>query len=328
MSKGKKSKPTPSSNRGLGRGLSALMQDVSPVVDTESGKVTEPKSMDMVKGDEPSVSEDIGTGKADSRAVSTIAIDQLERNPDQPRRYFDPEKLQELTDSISDKGVLQPILVRPLARKINHAKKHYQIVAGERRWQAALKAGLTAMPVLIRDLTDQEVLEVGVVENVQRADLNPIEEALAYRALIDQFERTQEDIAGAIGKSRPHIANMLRLLTLPKRAQEFLQQGKISTGHARAIIAAPDPVAMAEDIAAKGLSVRAAEDWVRRLKSDAKSLPKLKPEKDADTRLVETELMEALGLTVDLRHKSPDGELRIQYKTSEQLDEIIRRLMG
>jgi ParB/RepB/Spo0J family partition protein len=145
---------------------------------------------------------------ANQRGVSTVAMDQLERNPDQPRKYFDKEKLEELTRSISDKGVLQPILVRPLPRQSNHEKKHYQIVAGERRWQAALKAKLDAMPVLIRELTDQDVLEIGVVENVQRADLNPIEEALAYKALSEQFKRTQDDIAQAVGKSRPHVTNM------------------------------------------------------------------------------------------------------------------------
>jgi len=342
MSKDKKSKKTSlkRTERGLGRGLSALMQDISPV-ETKPSE-TAPKSK-AVKPLKPAVSEnsevnileanikvtpsDLET-KSLKKDVSILAMDQLQRNPDQPRRYFDPAKLRELTESIQDKGVLQPILVRPLPRKINHSKTHYQIVAGERRYQAALKAGLVSMPVLIRDLSDQAVLEIGVVENVQRADLNPIEEALAYRALVDQFERTQEDIAKAIGKSRPHIANMLRLLTLPKRAQEFLQQGKITTGHARAIIAAPDPVALAEIIVEKNLSVRAAEDWVRRLKTETQALPKVQQQKSADTRLVETELMNILGLKVDLRHKNPNGELRISYKSADQLEDIIRRLKG
>lgn len=297
--------------RGLGRGLSALMSDVN--IDITADPKTHKESATVKPA-------------AKDKDVASIAIDQLVRNPDQPRRYFDPEKLKELTESIRDKGVLQPILVRPVPRKINHAKKLYQIVAGERRWQAALKAGLDAMPVLIRDLTDQAVLEIGVVENVQRADLNPIEEALAYRALVNDFDRTQQEIAQAIGKSRPHIANMLRLLSLPRRAQEFLQEGKISTGHARAIIAAPDPVALAEDIAAKGLSVREAEDWVRRLKKTGHTPASVKPVKDADTRKVEADLTQLLGLKIDLRHKSPGGELRIIYKTSEQLDDILRRL--
>lgn len=317
-------KPSRAATRGLGRGLSALMSDVTPGLIQEN----ETESTASVKSTkEKQAKTKVETQETpDRRGVMTLAIDQLERNPDQPRRIFDTEKLAELTESIRDKGVLQPILVRPITRKINHSKKHYQIVAGERRWQAALKAGLDAMPVLVRDLSDQDVLEIGVVENVQRADLNPIEEAMAYRALVDQFSRTQEDIAKAIGKSRSHIANMLRLLTLPKRAQDFLQQGKISTGHARAIISAPDPVALAEDIVEKNLSVREAEDWVRRLKKEAHAPLVHKNIKDADTRKVETDLMAALGLAVDLRHKSPGGELKIKYKSSEQLDDLIKRL--
>ncbi len=299
-------------DRGLGRGLSALMQDVS---------ISEPPA--SVDRAQQATSE----GKAD-KGVSTLAMDRLERNPDQPRRYFDPEKLTELTQSIKDKGVLQPILVRPLPKRDTDSKLHYQIVAGERRYQAALKAGLSAIPVLIRDLSDQAVLEIGVVENVQRADLNPVEEAQAYKALMDQFGRTQEEIAGAIGKSRPHIANMLRLLHLPQRAQDYLREGKITTGHARAIIAAPDPAALAEDIAVKGLSVRAAEDWVRRLKQDGQAKPRPKEQKDADTQRVEQSLMDVLGLKVDLRHKRPGGELRISYKTLAQLDDLIARLKG
>ncbi len=326
-----KPKPTRSSARGLGRGLSALMSDITPAItNDEADDTTRTNSATQPVNQIASAAK--ATDNADTNAVANkrgminVSMDQLERNPDQPRRFFDADKLEELTESIRDKGVLQPILVRPLSRKLNHAKKHYQIVAGERRWQAALKAKLDAMPVLVRELSDQDVLEIGVVENVQRADLNPIEEAWAYKALSEQFHRTQDDIAKAIGKSRSHITNMLRLLTLPERAQEFLQQGKISMGHARAIISAPDPVALAEDIVEKSLSVRQAEDWVRRLKlsKEAPILPK--PIKDADTRKVETDLMEALGLVVDLRHKSPGGELKIKYASAEQLDALIKRL--
>jgi len=297
--------------RGLGRGLSALMSDISVVTEPQ----TKPKSTAKK-----------GKVKAESsRGVNVLNIDLLERNPDQPRRYFDKEKLKELTVSIKDKGVLQPILVREIPPRRKGAKTRYQIVAGERRWQAALKAGLTAMPALIRELSDQEVLEIGVVENVQRADLNPVEEAMAYKALQDQFKRTQEDIAKAVGKSRSHIANMLRLLTLPNRARDHLAKGKISTGHARAIIAAPDPVAMAEEIADKGLSVRQAEDWVRRVKSGGATKPP-KAMKDADTRKLEERLSDALGLVVDLRHKGPGGELRIKYRTADQFDHLLKVL--
>ena len=292
--------------RGLGRGLSALMSDISIVT-------------------EPALKPKAKVSEMPRRGVNVLNIDLLERNPDQPRRYFDKEKLKELTESIRDKGVLQPILVRELPAGRKNAKTRYQIVAGERRWQASLKAGLTSMPALIRELSDQEVLEIGVVENVQRADLNPVEEAMAYKALQEQFSRTQEDIAKAVGKSRSHIANMLRLLTLPNRARDHLAKGKISTGHARAIIAAPDPVAMAEEIADKGLSVRQAEDWVRRLKSSSGSKAP-KAMKDADTRKLEQELSEVLGLVVDLRHKGPGGELRIKYRTADQFDHLLKTL--
>ena len=310
-----------SKERGLGRGLSALMSDVSvaaipkeaePVKKATTEKTPKPVAKPAVQTD----------------GVTSLAIDQLERNPDQPRKYFDKDKLAELTQSIKDKGVLQPILVRPLPQKTSSKKRHYQIVAGERRWQAALKAKLDAMPVLIRELSDQDVLEIGVVENVQRADLNPIEEALAYQALSEQFKRTQEDIAQAVGKSRPHVTNMLRLLTLPKRAQTYLAKGKITTGHARAIIAAPDPTELADAIAEKGLSVREAEDWVRRIKAadgKSKSIP---AQKDADTRKVENDLSDILGLVTDLRHKGPGGELRIKYRTGRQLEDLIKRLKG
>ncbi|MEP3889145.1 MAG: ParB/RepB/Spo0J family partition protein [Hellea sp.] len=308
-----------SSERGLGRGLSALMSDVSltPAPKTEESKTKKSVKKTPNKTQSPS---------SNSRGVMSVAIDQLERNPDQPRKYFDKDKLAELTQSIKDKGVLQPILVRPLSKPSDSSKQHYQIVAGERRWQAALKAKLDAMPVLIRELSDQDVLEIGVVENVQRADLNPIEEALAYQALAQQFKRTQDDIAQAVGKSRPHVTNMLRLLTLPKRAQTYLAKGKITAGHARAIIAAPDPTELADAIAEKGLSVREAEDWVRRIKAAEGKTAKIPAQKDADTRKVENDLSDILGLVTDLRHKGPGGELRIKYRTGGQLEALIKRL--
>ena len=332
MAKDTKKKKAAAPTRGLGRGLSALMSDVS-VTGALAG--TESKAPAETKRKSNAVPSDIEkpTAPSNNRGVSTLAIDQILRNPDQPRRHFDKSLLQELTHSIADKGVLQPILVRPIPSrdKTESGKDIYQIVAGERRWQASLKAGLTSMPALIRELSDQEVLEIGVVENVQRAELNPIEEALAYRALIDQFSRTQEDIAKAIGKSRPHIANMLRLLSLPKRAQEALQSGQISTGHARAVIAAPDPNALVEQIIDKGLSVRDAESWVRRIKSAeegaAVALPKPAPEtKSADIDALERSLSDKIGVKVELRHKGPSGEIRLKYATDGQLNMILARL--
>ena len=325
-------KPKKPSERGLGRGLSALMSDVSltsaaasPETGTEPVKPAQkekPANAPKPKMDKASQTQALASG------VTSIGIDLLERNTEQPRKYFDKEKLAELTQSIADKGVLQPILVRPLpsTKSSRSSKARYQIVAGERRWQAALKAKLDAMPVLIRELSDQDVLEIGVVENVQRADLNPIEEALAYQALSEQFSRSQDDIAKAIGKSRPHVTNMLRLLSLPKRAQTYLAKGKITAGHARAIIAAPDPVELADAIAAQGLSVREAEDWVRRIKAADNKEAKVPAQKDADIRKVEEDLMDMLGLKTDLRHKGPGGELRIKYKTARQLDALLKRL--
>ena len=180
--------------------------------------------------------------------------------------------MEELTDSVRRNGILQPLLLRP------HPKEsgRYQIIAGERRWRAAQAAQLHEAPAIVRELSDQDVLEISIIENVQRADLNPIEEALAYKALSEQFSRTQQEIATSVGKSRPHIANMLRLLSLPPIAQDYLAKGSISTGHARAIIAAPDPTELADAIVNKGLSVREAEDWVRRIKAGVLKLGGMK----------------------------------------------------
>lgn len=324
-------KKVAATTRGLGRGLSALMSDVSvtgQLTETLKNDSQSPKSAASV----PSQQKASQAGKH-MRGIATLAIDQIVRNPDQPRRHFDKALLEELTQSITDKGVLQPILVRPIPSrdKTQGGKDIFQIVAGERRWQASLKAGLTSMPALVRELSDQDVLEIGVVENVQRADLNPIEEALAYRALVDQFSRTQEDIAKAIGKSRPHIANMLRLLSLPKRAQEALQSGLISTGHARAVIAAPDPNALVEQIIDKGLSVRDAESWVRRIKAAeenaATALPKAAPEtKSADISKLERDLSDKIGVKVELKHKGPGGEIKLKYATDAQLDRLLAQL--
>ncbi len=290
----------------LGRGLSALMEEITPPAQEAKAK--------LAKAAAKSVPNELG--------VRIVWIDKLERNPDQPRRHFDKKKLDELTNSIKDKGVLQPILVRPILKN----KTNFQIVAGERRWLAAVAAGLEKMPVLIRDLSDQEVLEIGVVENVQRADLNPIEEAQAYKALKDQFGRKQDDIARAIGKSRSHVANCLRLLSLPVLAREYLADGKITAGHARAILAAPDPQALAEAVVSKGLSVREAEKWLRMMQTSARNPIPEKPRHDADSRFIEKQLSEHLGLVVKLNHKNPHGNLTIKYKTLEQLEDLIARI--
>lgn len=310
-------------NRGLGRGLSALMSDISAIPQDESAKDGSTEVIHKGRSENVETLNVKTEPDVTDRRVQFVSIDKLERNPDQPRRFFDKEKLAELTGSIKIKGVLQPILVRPVSQG---KKDRFQIVAGERRWQASMAAGLTAMPVLIRDLNDEEVLQIGVIENVQRADLNPIEEAKAYDALISQFYRKQEEVAEAVGKSRSYITNMLRLLKLPEIAQDMLAEGKLSTGHARAIISAPDPIALAREISEKSLSVREAEDWVRRIKKAGGETPKARRYKDADTQAVETRLMDALGLEVDLNHKGPGGNLKLSYKTGEQLEEIIQKL--
>ncbi|MET0181731.1 MAG: ParB/RepB/Spo0J family partition protein [Caulobacterales bacterium] len=264
---------------------------------------------------------------ASGDAARNLPIDLIQRNPNQPRRHFDEAELSELADSIKAHGVLQPILVRPIA------EGRFEIVAGERRWRAAQRASLHTIPAVIRELDEAEVLEIGIIENVQRSDLNPIEEALGFQALIDRFQRTQQDIADVVGKSRPHIANMLRLLALPDELQEMVRDGRLSAGHARAILTAPNPRELAQRAIAEGLSVREIE----RLASAAKderhgpraSHPSAPPiEKDADTCALEKRLSDALGLAVTIADKNGQGDVKISYRTLEQLDDIARRLSG
>ncbi|HFB54277.1 MAG TPA: ParB/RepB/Spo0J family partition protein [Hellea balneolensis] len=306
----------------LGRGLSALMADVALSHDETS--VSVPKEATDKK---PVLENRPTTSQSRNKNIDTLPIDRIERNPDQPRRAFDKTKLEELTNSIADKGVLQPILVRPLLEKPDDKGQiRYQIVAGERRWLAAQQAGLEHMPALIRELSDREVLEIGVVENVQRADLNPVEEAMAYQALKDQFGRRQEDIARAVGKSRPYIANMLRLLSLPELSRTYLREGRINAGHARAILAAPDPQALAELIVTRRMSVREAEFEVRRQNKTARPVTEKDRRRDADTRYIEQQLTDHLGLKISLKHKNPGGILSIKYRSLDDLEDLITKL--
>jgi ParB family chromosome partitioning protein len=256
----------------------------------------------------------------------SLPIDLVQRNPAQPRRHFDEGDLTELSNSIRTHGVLQPILVRPIAGG------KYEIVAGERRWRAAQRAGLHTIPAVIREFSEVEVLEIAIVENVQRTDLNPIEEAQGFQALIDRFGRTQEEIAEAVGKSRPHIANMLRLLKLPDDLQEMVRDGRLSSGHARAILTAPDQRGLAQRVIAEGLNVREVERLAQVAK-DEKHGPRVSSgaagdTKSADTRALEASLSNALGLDVAINDKNGAGEVKISYKTLEQLDDVIRRLRG
>jgi ParB family chromosome partitioning protein len=270
-------------------------------------------------------------GREADRAVASAAaretpIELLRRNPDQPRRQFTESDINELADSIREVGILQPILVRPAPGSTGD----YQIVAGERRWRAAQMAGLKTVPILVRELDDLAVLEIGIIENVQRADLNPVEEALGYRALIERFGRTQEAVAQTVGKSRSHVANALRLLSLPDEVQALLLSGALSAGHARAIVSASDPVGLARQIVDGGLSVRATEALVRKAGTGTVSRPsqpgKAAGFKDADTRALETDLSDILGLDVEILDRDGAGEIRISYATLEQLDDLCRRL--
>lgn len=281
--------------RGLGRGLSALLgeaEEINHAVDPAAG-------------------------------VREIPIELIHRNPGQPRENFRPDQLDELATSIRENGVLQPILVRPSPSMSGE----YEIVAGERRWRAAQKAGLGVVPALVRDLSDDKSLEIAIVENVQREDLNAMEEARAYRALMDRFDHTQERVAESVGKSRSHVANTLRLLQLPDSVQEHVVHGRLSAGHARALLSASEPAQVADLVVERQMSVREAEALVRGGAAGPKkaSGPR-KAAKDADTAALEADLEEALGLSVDVADRGGAGEVRIRYATLEQLDEICRRL--
>jgi ParB family chromosome partitioning protein len=268
-------------------------------------------------------------GSAAPAGVRMVPIESLKPNPDQPRKTFDQAELTELAESIRDKGVLQPILVRP------HPKEDgvWQIIAGERRWRASQLARLTQAPIIVREMDDVAVFEVAIIENVQRADLNPLEEADAYRMLMERFGRTQDAVAGVVGKSRSHVANTLRLLQLPEEVLWYVRNGKMSAGHARALITAPNPAALAEQIVNEGLNVRQAEALARRAAEGPKP-GKAKArggatagEGGADIAALEQDLTDALGLQVQLVDRNGKGELTLRYGTLEQLDDLCRRLM-
>ena len=276
---------------GLGRGLSALIGD------------------------------DVTPARADAKTARTLPIAFLKPNPHQPRKNFADAELEDLASSIREKGILQPILVRP----IKGVSDSYEIVAGERRWRAAQRAKLHDVPVVIREMEDSEAFELAIVENVQREDLNAIEEAAAYHELIDRFHYTQEKIAQEVGKSRSHIANTVRLLRLPDSVKAMLRDGSLTAGHARTLIGAPDAEARARAIVEAGLNVRETEQRSDKIK---KAIQKNGFEKDADTAALEKQLADKLGLQVEIRHRgeAKGGEVKIRYKTLEQLDEICRRL--
>jgi ParB family chromosome partitioning protein len=293
----------------LGRGLSALIGEVEAMgVRTPTAVVPVP---DLPPTEKP----------------NEIALDLIRRNPAQPRRSFDESELRELAESLKTKGVLQAILVRPDPKETGK----YQIIAGERRWRAARMAGMTHIPAVVRDVDELALLEFGIIENVQRADLNPIDEAEAYEALIKRFGRTQESLATSVGKSRAHITNTLRLLQLPEAARVHVRAGRISAGHARAALGGANPEALIDLAIEKGLSVRDVEARARESRDavpfETKSMPP-KPaiEKDVDTEALEADISRELGLIVDIRHGREGGEIRIKYRDLEQLDEVCKRL--
>lgn len=291
----------------LGRGLSALLGDL-------------PEAETQPAAGAPAASEGARS------ATDLLPIDLIYPNPDQPRRDFNETELEELAHSISQRGVIQPVIVRPDPVK----EGTYQIVAGERRWRAAQRAKLHNLPVVVRQLEDEEVLELALIENIQRADLNPVEEALAYAQLIEKCSYTQEELAKILGKSRPHLANTMRLLALSETIQTMLREGKLTAGHARALINAPDPEALAIQVVSQGLTVRQTEALAQKLpKRDLTGLPRKGPQKDADTRQLEGDLSAAIGMRVSIDHGAAGGGvLQIKYKSLEDLDRLCAHLAG
>jgi ParB family chromosome partitioning protein len=288
--------------KGLGRGLSALLADAGPMDEAPRAAA------------------------ASAAAADTVPIDRIRPNPDQPRRDFDEKDLDDLAASIREKGVIQPLILR----RHPGGGDEFQIVAGERRWRAAQRAGLHDLPAVVRELSDSEVLELAIIENIQRADLNPLEEAQGYRQLMDRFGHTQERLAEGLGKSRSHIANLLRLLTLPEPVLELVRGGRLTAGHARALITATNPESLAKQVVERDLSVRQTEQLAR-----AAAMPKAPgspahrgPVKDADTRALEEDLTAALRLKVSVEHRpgQQSGELRIRYSNLEELDGLCQLL--
>ena len=281
----------------LGRGLAALIGDMATV---EGARVTE------------------------SGGIKKLPVEFIIANRANPRRSFDPEQLEDLTNSIREKGVMQPLLVRP-----SNDPNIFELIAGERRWRAAQKAGLHDVPVIVRDVDDKEALELAIIENVQRADLNPLEEAMGYGQLIEQFEYTQQDLAQVIGKSRSHVANTLRLLKLPEDVRSMVASGTSTAGHARTLITAEDPTTLARQIVSGGLSVREAEALSQQREVAGTNKPSVaRLDRDADTVALERRLSDALGLSVSLAHSERGGKLEIRYKTLEQLDGLCVKLTG
>jgi ParB family transcriptional regulator, chromosome partitioning protein len=277
----------------LGRGLAALIGDV---------------------GQEPQTGER-------TRAQRRVPIEFVQPNPRNPRKQFSESDLEDLTASIRERGLIQPVVVR------SRGPDSYEIIAGERRWRSAQRAGLHELPIVVLDVTDAEALELAIVENVQRADLNPVEEATGYQSLIDEFKHSQEDLARIVGKSRSHIANTLRLLKLPESVKAYLKAGKLTAGHARALLGQPEPERLAREIVEKGLNVRQVEALAQESATrTAPRKPRASASKDPDTIALEQRVSDALGLVVSVDHRGEGGVLHIRYRDLDQLDDVLRRL--
>jgi ParB family chromosome partitioning protein len=295
--------------RNLGRGLSALLGD--------SGVAAAAAVLDGGNA--------APAGGAPARGLRTLATSQLKPGKFQPRRQFEEEAIADLVESVRDKGILQPILVRPI-------DGGFEIIAGERRWRAAQRAQLHEVPVIVREFSDKEALEVALVENLQRQDLSPLEEAEGYRRLVDEFSHTQEELAKAVGKSRSHVANMMRLLALPDPIKAMVEAKQLSAGHARALLTADDPLALAREVVDKQLNVRQTEKLAagegKGKAPSGTARAGTAAHKDADTAALERDLAEMLGVKVTLTSHGKGGELTIHYGSLEQLDDILSRLSG
>ena len=291
-----------SKSRGLGRGLSALMSDVSS------------NSRENIESSQNPSNEKL------------VPVEKIYPNPNQPRKSFHEEKLIELAKSIKTKGIVQPLIVR----KKKGTKESYEIVAGERRWRAAQRARIHELPVIVKEFTDIEVLEIAIIENVQRADLNPIEEAVGYKNLMDNFDHTQDGLSKEIGKSRSHIANLLRLLNLPTAVQELLISGQLTAGHARALVTCDNPMALAKQIISLGLSVREAERLAKNASQEKIPNKTKAKEKLADTVLLEADLSASLKMKVAINHEKgkEKGLISISYKSLDELDRISEILLN
>lgn len=310
-----KRRPAPASRSGLGRGLSALFGDAAPSLT--------PPGLAAVGG--------AANGGAADASRTVLPIARLRPGRFQPRRVFDEEAMQELVDSIKARGIIQPLIVRPDPQ----TPEQFEIIAGERRWRAAQQAGLHEVPVVLRSFTDQEALEIALIENLQRQDLSPLEEAEGYKRLQDEFARTQQEVARILGRSRSHVANMLRLLGLPEAVKAMVIAGDLSAGHARALLTAPDPVALAHDVVRLGLNVRQTEQRVRNAGvaatvpvavATAAGNPRSRPDKDPDTLALEAELSAITGLKAVISGSGGTGVLSLHYHSLDQLDEVLRRL--